>query len=443
MISPIAYDVLRLFIGPASLTPRGIDRVDIALARHIFSDQDVPHVGVLPTPMGVFALSAGQVVRLIAHLDSLWAEMPAERADSQLANVIEMLWDARNMPAGAGALPDSARHGLPWMTARMLKMLAKSGCLPWRSAAKAVPAGAHYVNVGQLGLAMPGFFNWLNKRPDIFTAMMIHDTIPIDFPDMVPASSPDYHRRMIATAASRADCMIYNSDHTRDSVNGAISALGQPCPPSIVRALPLPLAFAQATASDARLAATPYFLTVSTVEPRKNHALLLRVWRSIVAEMGDAAPHLLIVGSPGHNASEILSPIAADPALARRVHHIVGLSSATLATLLLGACGLLCPSLAEGFGLSLLEAEAMQVPAIASDIPSHREIAGAFTSLLSTNNDDSWRSAILLALELDRRVEKPRLRPPIPDRMTEAAYCTDLIRALDRIKARPRSPSSL
>ncbi|MFX5668688.1 hypothetical protein ABTE14_20725, partial [Acinetobacter baumannii] len=54
------------------LTPRGIDRVDFALARGIFAEPTVPHIGILPTPMGTFALSARQVYRLLAYLDALW-----------------------------------------------------------------------------------------------------------------------------------------------------------------------------------------------------------------------------------------------------------------------------------------------------------------------------------------------------------------------------------
>ena len=61
----IAYDVMRLFIGPSFLTPRGIDRVDLALARHIFDDESSQNVGVLPTPAGVYAFSAAQVRNLL------------------------------------------------------------------------------------------------------------------------------------------------------------------------------------------------------------------------------------------------------------------------------------------------------------------------------------------------------------------------------------------
>jgi glycosyltransferase involved in cell wall biosynthesis len=40
----------------------------------------------------------------------------------------------------------------------------------------------------------------------------------------------------------------------------------------------------------------PYFLCVGTIEPRKNHLLLLHLWRRLIALHGDRAPRLLIVG---------------------------------------------------------------------------------------------------------------------------------------------------
>lgn len=421
----IAYDVLRLFIGPASRTPRGIDRVDLALAQHLFSDPAAPHVGILPTPAGTFALSAAQVARLLDHLSTLWSEEPNAGVDRPLATLIDAL---TGTPVSRSAAPGrSAPLSLARMSARMVRMLGSTACVPHRSAVKAVPYGAQYVNVGQLGLAMPAFFRWLDKRPDIVTAIMVHDTIPLLHPHLVPPTSPAYHARMIATAVERADCMIYNSLHTQESVDAEMMRLGRSRPPSLVRALPLPSAFLHVEASHPALAGIRYFITVSTVEPRKNHALLLRVWRSLLTEMGDATPHLVIVGSQGHDAEQILAPLAADPALAGRVHHVVGLSSTALSALLLGAAGLLCPSLAEGFGLPLLEAEALHVPAIVSDIPSHREIAGTSTILLSVDTDRPWETAVLDLLERDHTVAKPRRRPAIPDRLTEASYCADVL----------------
>lgn len=418
---------MRLFIGPSSLTPRGIDRVDLALARQIFRNESSMNVGILPTPAGVYAFSATQVRRLLDYIQELWAEDTDLTDDRQLRSLLEKIARPRDhiLPV-LSARPLTLREKV-W---RMLHMLGATGSFPRRFAGRAVPPDAVYLNVGQLGLAMPSFFNWLGKRPDITCALMVHDAIPIDYPHLVGPKAPAHHKQMIRTAAERADCLIFNSAYTRDSVSAVMRGLGRTCPPALVRSLPLPAAFVDVETGVPELAGVRYFLAVSTIEPRKNFALLLRAWQRLLATMGAAAPHLVIVGSPGKDADAILAPLESDSVLASRVHHVAGLSSPALASLLSGAVGMLSPSLAEGFGLPLLEANALGVPAIASDIPAHREVATATTLLLPVDDDEGWAHAI--AASPDAATHR---RPPMPFAMTEAAYCADILDFVSGIRA--------
>ncbi|MFA6125132.1 MAG: glycosyltransferase family 1 protein [Sphingomonas sp.] len=417
----IAYDVVRLFIGPAFLTPRGIDRIDLAFARYLFDDLSSKNIGILPTPVGVYAFSAEKVRKLLAYIQELWAEDVDLMADLQLQHLLDHIGHRQNQKTTRPVhpvLPLSFRSKV----GRMLDMVSATRLFPHRIASRAVPSNAIYLNIGQLGLAMPNFFNWLAKRPDITCAMMVHDAIPIDYPHLVGEKAPMYHRQMIRTAAEHADCVIFNSAYTRDSVTAVMQQFGRPCPLGLVRSLPLSAAFVDVESAVAELSGTRYFLAVSTVEPRKNYALLLRVWQHLMATMGPAAPHLVIVGSPGKDADSILAPLAFDSELAGRVHHVIGLSSPALASLMLGAAGVLCPSLAEGFGLPLLEANALGVPAIATDIPAHREVASATTVLLSENDEEGWVRAIAATPDV-----KMHRNPYIPSAMTEAAYCADIV----------------
>lgn len=427
----IAYDIMRIFIGPAFVTPRGIDRVDLALANYLFGDEFSQHFGVLPTPVGAYAFSATQVRRLLTYIQQLWAEDVSPTDDFQLQNLLDQMagryCDPRPIPAiGRLLFRDKIR--------RMLSMLWATKLFPYRFASRVVPANAVYLNIGQLGLAMPSFFNWLAKRPDITRAMMVHDAIPIDYPHLVGERAPVYHRQMIRTAAEHADCLIFNSGYTRDSVTAVKQQLGRACPPALVRSLPVPTAFVNVETGVAPLADLRYFVSVSTIEPRKNYALLLRIWQRFGATMGAATPHLIIVGAPGNDADHILAPLESDSALARRVHHVAGLSSRALASLVLGAAGMLCPSLAEGFGLPLLEAGAMGVPAIASDIPAHREVATSTTVLLPTDDEDGWARAIAALPDV-----AIRRRPDIAFAMTEAAYCADIVDFVSNVCPRAAS----
>ncbi len=87
----IAYDLARLFIGPIFYTPRGVDRVDLAMARHVFDDDASPNLGILPTPWGVRAFPARIVRRWLAHLQHLWAEDTDIKHDARLCGLIEQM----------------------------------------------------------------------------------------------------------------------------------------------------------------------------------------------------------------------------------------------------------------------------------------------------------------------------------------------------------------
>jgi len=102
----------------------------------------------------------------------------------------------------------------------------------------------------------------------------------------------------------------------------------------------------------------PYLLSLGTIEPRKNHLRLLRAF----ARSGfDLDLHL--VGKRGWMCDDVLALAARTPRVVVRGH----LPEDELERALSGATALVYPSLAEGFGLPVLEANAAGVPALTSD----------------------------------------------------------------------------
>lgn len=427
---PIAYDLVRLFLGPLFMTPRGIDRVDLALARHLFANSDTPNLGILPTFWGIRAYRAPEVLRLLAHVEHVWEERAAIGDDpaqeAQLTRLLHAMCRDPVNRAAAGPVPSPSRARsnlkLRHKIVRMIQVLIATGMPAGRPARPNVPQGSIYLNVGQLGLAVPRFFHWLDSRPDLTCALMLHDVIPLEYPQLCRPEQFDHHTNMVRTVARHADCVIYTTAHARDTSNVALAKHGGQPVPCLVRGLPLPAAFAQTATCVPALAQNRYFVVVSTIEPRKNHQLLLRVWTLLIKHMGIAAPHLIIVGSRGFDGDRIMAPLERSPILRKHVHEVAGLSSPALASLTLNAAAMLSPTMAEGFGMPVMEANAMGVPTIASDIAAHREIANETTTLLPSDDETAWFQAI---------VQTPpaplRRRPPIDPSMTEAAYCRDLI----------------
>jgi glycosyltransferase involved in cell wall biosynthesis len=144
---------------------------------------------------------------------------------------------------------------------------------------------------------------------------------------------------------------------------------------------------------DPRLDGRPYFIVCGAIEPRKNHVLLLHVWRQLAEERGDRTPALVVVGKRGWN-SESAIALLERSRVSRHVVEVAGLPTPALKRLMDGACALLAPSLAEGFGLPVAEAIAAGVPVIASDIDAFREMPAQDATLIDPLDGLRWLEAI-------------------------------------------------
>ena len=139
---------------------------------------------------------------------------------------------------------------------------------------------------------------------------------------------------------------------------------------------------------------TPYFVCVGTIEPRKNHLLLLNIWRRIAAEGGANMPRLLLVGRRGWENEQVVDMLERCPALVGCVEEHGRPSDREMRRLVAGARALLMPSFAEGYGMPVAEALALGVPVICSDIPAHRETGGAVPDYLDPLDAIGWMRAI-------------------------------------------------
>jgi glycosyltransferase involved in cell wall biosynthesis len=139
---------------------------------------------------------------------------------------------------------------------------------------------------------------------------------------------------------------------------------------------------------------TPYFVVLSTIEPKKNHLMLLDIWRRLAAD-APAPPRLVLVGQRGWMTEAIDAALRRDDFPAHLVDERNGLSDKAVGDLLRGARALLAPSLAEGFGLPVAEALALGVPVVCSDLAAHRFVGGAAPDYLAANDPDAWRLAIV------------------------------------------------
>lgn len=247
-----------------------------------------------------------------------------------------------------------------------------------------------YLNVGHTGLDRLQFKNW-TTRAGVRPIFFIHDLIPITHPEHCRDGEAAKHRQRIRTALETGIGIIGNSQATLDELNefGAREGLVElPQIWSWLGGANLNLG------TQARPNARPYFVILGTIEGRKNHLLLLNIWRQLVTEQGLNAPQLRMIGQRGWEADQVFAMLDRNQSLQDHVIEIGNCPDDALADHLTHARALLFPSITEGYGLPLIEALALGVPVIASNIPIFREIAGNIPDYLDPLDGLGWKHLI-------------------------------------------------
>ena len=137
----------------------------------------------------------------------------------------------------------------------------------------------------------------------------------------------------------------------------------------------------------------PYFLYLGTLQPRKN---LVRLVEAFADSGLPAVGHTLVLaGKAGWLAGPLLDAVAALPAAVRARVALPGyIDEADKAALLSGATALAFPSLYEGFGFPVLEAQACGTPVVCSDTSSLPEVAGEGALLIDPRDTAALSAAL-------------------------------------------------
>ncbi|KAB1075058.1 glycosyltransferase family 4 protein [Methylobacterium planeticum] len=386
----IAFDLTRLITRLRHASPSGIDRVDLAYARHVLAGAG-PRFGLVSTGLGPRILDRETSEAIVAAVAAGWVEDIAAEADPVYLRLAARL--AGRPDPGAAARP--AASG-PWGRRRVQAETA--GRTLRGTGVAALPPGTLYVHTSHLRLDRPERFDWLYDRPDIRPVFFVHDLIPITHPEYGRPGEAGRHAERMRTIARHAHRIIVNSGDVGDQVSRHIAWLGLAPKPVTVAHLGVEPVFRPEGPGFAP--ERPTFLVCGTIEPRKNHLLLLQAWRAMAERRaGDGAssrvlPRLVLVGRRGWEAENIVDMLERCAAIREPVIEVSGLSTPGLAALMRSATALLMPSFTEGYGLPVVEAAASGLPVIASDIPVHREIGEGFAEFLDPLDGPGWIRAV-------------------------------------------------
>lgn len=275
------------------------------------------------------------------------------------------------------------------LTFRVWQVLFRASLPPWPSQQATGTLGFY---LGHFHIEERGFVEWL-KRTGQKPVYFVHDLIPITHPEYCRVGERAVNVMRMKVMLQTGAGLIGNSQFTLDVMADFARSQGLLMPPSVAASL----GAAQLATSGQTTAPLPrpYFVMLGTIEPRKNHLLILNVWRELVHRLGSACPHLVVIGQRGWECENVLDMLERCDVIRPFVHEKASCSDEELARYLTHAQALLFPSFIEGYGLPLVEALMMGTPVVASDLSVFREIAGDVPDFLSPIDGPSWAEAVL------------------------------------------------
>jgi glycosyltransferase involved in cell wall biosynthesis len=251
---------------------------------------------------------------------------------------------------------------------------------------------------------------WSSVRKGV----MIHDLFPLRYPEMFPEDQLGFYRSMIPRSCRVSDVLFANSEDTKRDI---VTMFGTDPRKIVVTPLGPGNVIERrdpASVSDAELAAAGvdppgrYLLTLSTLEPRKNLAGLVRALDMLRADPEFADVRLMVAGGKGWKYQEVFDLVEA-LGMSDAVRFLGYVPDEALPVLFARCAAYVCPSITEGFGMPVLEAMLAGAPVVASNGGAIPEVAGDLARYFDPLSPPDMARAIreeLLAGDRETRVER-------------------------------------
>ncbi|WP_027059341.1 glycosyltransferase [Mesorhizobium loti] len=407
-VSPtLAIDATGLMFWPPGKGLAGIPRVESFLVNAALADPD-PCVEVVAfrsgegrfRPLAPYEQDHVAAGEILPHRVKRWPGRSAALSQAFEA-VRQQPWAKRETDRHLAKTVTNGRKGIAYQATRLLirayrlcqRMKIRLGLPP---DAASQPAGtkqalvliSHHILTQEDRSAVSGAAGKL--------AFLCHDIIPALRPDLLGAGTGErrfgpYLEHLVRSGAP-AFCA---SDEVGATLTEHMRKAGIAAP--VVYRFPMP-SILHETAS--RMGTTsrieggePFVLYCSTIEVRKNHILLARIWQQALEE-GVKLPRLVCAGRWGWMIDELKAFLKAHPELAASVTFTGLVSDDQLIQYYRSATFGVFPSHIEGWGYGASECLDFGVPVIVSTTPSLIEASGGLMPAIDSNDQAGWYAAI-------------------------------------------------
>ena len=364
------YDITRLLAKVDNTTPSGIDRVDIRYAKSIVDSKN--KVYFVSIVKGIFcAVDNDYGINVINYLYNKWILNNSIRFSKK---------DIKPSMFDVGFRCDCKFYKI--VDRKLFNLLSNSH-------------GGVYINTSHYGVGKVEAYYVFKVLGNLKIVFFLHDLIPIDFPEYVNDGDKDQHIIRVRAMALFSDLIIVNSVYTEKRLYDFCDKIGISYPKCIVNKIGIEDKFLSGNTYNNKIISGDYFVYVSTIEARKNHIMLLNIWRDMVVTKEKNIPKLVFIGKTGWKNSSSIDMIRNCESIKEYIVHLEGVQDDNLINIVKNAKGFLFPSFVEGWGMPLVEAIALKTPIICSDIEVFHEAGQDLITYISPIDGISWKNEIL------------------------------------------------
>jgi len=350
---------------PSNRSPTGIQRIVLAVAEAALDGDDSQDIGlcVLEGETGKWKLvdkeSALHLMMLshegAANSDAAW--------QSALGDVHRALWESPSFRFPKGSTLVSL--GAPWGIRRYFAAI--------RAAKR------------ESGIRCVGY---------------IHDTVPLLYPEYCDGVIPQEFLRWLRRLSRHADLVLANSNSTKRDFQQALALLeasNVPCEVVYPNGdfTSLFERTGEISSEVAALTDNRYALFVGTVQPRKNHLMVVSGWRHLIRDLGpENVPDLVLAGKLGWYWEQLIEFLRKTDNVGGKVRLLNKASDADLQALYKGAMFTIYNSHYEGWGLPVTESLSFGKVPVISRNSALLESGGKHALFYETNSEPSFVETI-------------------------------------------------
>ncbi len=210
-----------------------------------------------------------------------------------------------------------------------------------------------------------------NKNTETSQIITVHDLTWWKYPETSSFLGKNYYKKNMTKAILRSDLIICPSNAIKAEIHNKFSI-----PTSKIISIPHGNSLPKGTVKPST---KPYFLSIGTIEPRKNLDFYAQAVKESRLESNFDFFH---VGRKGWGN------------LPSNLKNIHAKNDQELADLMINAQAVVIPSLYEGFGLPVLESHTQGTPVVVSDVPALVELSTGSDKIFELGNLESLTLAL-------------------------------------------------